>query len=87
VPDVTADRFVIADSWSARADEIMAARADLVIASVPYQTDSVAEILKSGTRFLGLAPKTLADIYRDIATIAGVSPVDAGASMRETAIA
>jgi len=30
----------------------------------------VTEILKAGVRFLGLAPKTLADIYVDIATIA-----------------
>ena len=29
------------------------------------------EILKAGIRFLGLAPKTLADIYTDIALIAG----------------
>src|ERR1700688_4813144 len=45
---------------------------DLVIAAVPFQEKAVAEILKSGVRFLGLAPKTLADIYTDIATIAGL---------------
>jgi len=49
-----------------------------VIASVPYQEQAVIQILKSGARFLGLTPKTLADIYTDIATIAGV----AGASQR-----
>src|SRR5216684_3188108 len=50
-PEVaTGARSIIADSWTAKADEI----------------------LKSGTRFLGLAPKTLADIYTDIATIAGM---------------
>jgi iron complex transport system substrate-binding protein len=32
----------------------------------------VTEILKSGARFLGLAPKTLADIYTDIVAIAGI---------------
>jgi len=42
-----------------------------VIASVPYQLEAVAEILKSGVRFLGLAPRSLADIYADIALIAG----------------
>jgi iron complex transport system substrate-binding protein len=31
----------------------------------------VAEILKAGVRFLGLAPKSLEDIYTDILTIAG----------------
>src|SRR5207237_3747660 len=61
--------------WTAKADEIRASRPDLVIAAVPYQEKAVAEILKSGARFLGVAPKTLADIYTDIATIAGVMGV------------
>jgi len=43
-----------------------------VIAAVPYQEKAVTEILRAGARFLGLAPKTLADIYTDIATIAGI---------------
>jgi len=65
-------RMVLADSWTAHADEIIAARPDLVIAAVPYQEKAVAEIMKAGARFLGLAPKTLADIYTDIASIAGL---------------
>src|ERR1700683_2183685 len=65
-------RIILADSWTADADQIIAAHPDLVIASVPYQEKAVIEILKSGTRFLGLAPKSLADIYTDIAVIAGV---------------
>ena len=65
-------RSIIADSWTAQSRQIMAARPDLVIAAVPYQEKAVVEILKAGIRFLGLAPKTLADIYTDIATIAGV---------------
>jgi iron complex transport system substrate-binding protein len=63
---------ILADSWSADAKEILAAQPDLVIAAVPYQEKSVIEILKNGTRFLGLAPRTLADIYTDIASIAGI---------------
>jgi iron complex transport system substrate-binding protein len=55
----------------------MAARPDLVIAAVPYQEKSVSEILKAAVRFLGLAPRTLADIYTDIATIAGVVEANA----------
>ena len=65
-------RTIIADSWTAQAEEIAAASPDLVIAAVPYQEKAVAEILKSGARFLGLAPKTLHDIYGDIAAISGV---------------
>src|SRR5438105_4200317 len=72
VPAMTAHPpLILADSWSANAEQIIAAKPDLVIASVPYQEKAVVEILKAGIRFLGLAPKTLADIYTDIATIAG----------------
>ena len=63
---------VISDSWTAQANQILASHPDLVIASVPYQLEAVAEILKAGIRFLGLAPKTLADIYTDIGAIAGM---------------
>ncbi|MGC2185910.1 MAG: ABC transporter substrate-binding protein [Terriglobales bacterium] len=65
------ERRIIADSWTAQSRQILAAHPDLVIAAVPYQETAVVEILKAGIRFLGLAPKTLADIYSDIATIAG----------------
>ena len=65
-------RVIVSDSWTAQRDQILAARPDLVLASVPYQLEAVAEILKAGVRFLGLAPRTLADIYTDIAAIAGV---------------
>jgi iron complex transport system substrate-binding protein len=72
VPEIAARAPVIlSDSWTADAAEILQATPDLVIASVPYQEKAVSEILKAGIRFLGLAPRTLADIYTDIATIAG----------------
>lgn len=73
---------IVADSWTADANEINAVQPDLVIAAVPFQEKAVAEILKAGGRFLGLAPKTLADIYTDIATIAGA----VGASDRGEAV-
>jgi len=72
VPEITErPRTILADSWTANAKQIIAAQPDLVIASVPYQEKAVIEILKSGTPFLGLAPKNLADVYADIAMIAG----------------
>jgi iron complex transport system substrate-binding protein len=72
-PEVAdASRVIVSDSWSAQSQQILAACPDLVLASVPYQLEAVAEILKAGVRFLGLAPRTLADIYADIAAIAGV---------------
>jgi iron complex transport system substrate-binding protein len=75
-------RVIVSDSWTAQAEQILAARPDLVIASVPYQLDAVGQILKAGVRFLGLAPRTLADVYTDIGAIAGVM----GASERASAV-
>src|SRR5260370_13223368 len=63
---------IVADSWTAKPAEILAARPDLVIASVPYQAEAVGEILKAGIMFLGLAPHSLHDIYADIAAIARI---------------
>jgi iron complex transport system substrate-binding protein len=67
-----AEVAIVADSWTAQAAQISQLRPDLVIASVPYQEKAIAEIMKCGSRFLGLAPKSLADIYADIALIAGI---------------
>ncbi len=73
---------IVADSWTSRASEILAAKPDLVIASVPYQEAAVVEILKAGIRFLGLAPRTLDDIYSDIALIsASVGAGERGAKV------
>jgi len=63
---------IVSDSWTANADQITKTSPDLVIAAVPYQEKAVAEILRSGARFLGLAPKTLMDVYTDIAVISGI---------------
>jgi iron complex transport system substrate-binding protein len=71
-PEAGQGRTLVDDSWTARTEEIVAVRPDLVIAAVPYQEKSVSAILRSGARFLGLAPQTLADIYTDIGTIAGM---------------
>lgn len=71
-PEVASGPRIVDDSWSADATEIASLHPDLVIAAVPYQEKSVAEILKAGARFLGLAPRNLHEIYVDIAAIAGV---------------
>ncbi|HTM88345.1 MAG TPA: ABC transporter substrate-binding protein [Terriglobales bacterium] len=89
LPGISQGRLVVADSWASKAAEILAAQPELVIASVPYQLESVGEILKSGIPFLGLAPKTLDDIYRDIGMIAGIvgrpeAGVELIASMQNT---
>jgi iron complex transport system substrate-binding protein len=66
------DLNIVADSWTADSEQIVAAQPDLVIAAVPVREKSLAEIMKSGARFLGLAPKALKDIYTDIAALAGI---------------
>jgi iron complex transport system substrate-binding protein len=63
---------ILHDSWTANTDEILAAKPDLVIASIPYRMESLAAILKSGLPVLTLAPHSLADIYKDIRLIAAV---------------
>lgn len=68
--------LIVEDSWSAKAEQILAAKPDLVIASVPYRLESVAEIIKAGIPFLGLAPRCLEDVYKDILTIARVMGSD-----------
>jgi iron complex transport system substrate-binding protein len=64
--------MIVQDSWTAKAEQIMAARPDLVIASVPYQIEALAEIMKCGVPFLGLSPKSLKDVFHDIAAIARI---------------
>jgi len=67
----TKPRVILADSWTANTEEIAAVHPDLVIAAVPFQEKAVSQILKAGARFLGLAPRTLGDIYTDIVVVAG----------------
>jgi len=85
VPGVAnGSRMIVSDSWTANQDQIVANKPDLVIAAVPYQEKAIGEILKAGARFLGLAPKTLANIYVDIATIAGaVGALERGETLIE----
>lgn len=63
---------IVEDSWSAKADQILKVRPDLVIASVPYRAESLAEIMKAGVPCLCLSPKSLGDVYADILHIARI---------------
>lgn len=70
-PEIAQTRCaIVEDSWTAKTAEILAAKPDLVLASVPYQLDSLAQIMKAGIPFLGFAPKCLADVFSNIAAIA-----------------
>lgn len=70
---------VIHDSWSTSAEELLAVRPEIVIASVPYRNESLAAILKAGFPVLALAPHSLADVEQDIRLIAAVARVPARA--------
>jgi iron complex transport system substrate-binding protein len=73
-PEISREKcLVVEDSWTAKAEQILAARPDLVIASVPYQIEALTEIMKCGIPFFGLAPKSLSDVYADIALIARIT--------------
>jgi iron complex transport system substrate-binding protein len=63
---------IVSDSWTAQAEQIREVHPDFVIASVPYQEKALIEVLKVGVPFLALAPKTLANIYSDIAAISRI---------------
>ena len=62
----------------------MAVRPDLVIASVPYRMESLAEIMKAGVPCLCLSPRSLEDVYTDILHIARIvsSVWQGGAELR-----
>ncbi len=64
--------MIVADSWTATSRQILECRPDLVIASVPYQVEAVAEIMRAGITFLGFAPHSLADIDSDIYRLASI---------------
>lgn len=75
---------IVEDSWSAKAEQILSLAPDLVLASVPYRMESLAEIMKAGVPCLCLSPKSLADVYSDILHIARIVASDrvGGAELR-----
>lgn len=77
-PEISKTRCaIVEDSWTAKADQILAVNPDLVMASVPYQVEALAEIMKCGIAFVGFAPKSLADVFADIAAIARIMGAEA----------
>lgn len=83
---------VVQDCWSfdragagdggGELERLLAARPDVVLASVPYRIESLAAILKAGVPVIALAPHSLAGIYADMTLIASVAGVaEAGAAL------
>jgi iron complex transport system substrate-binding protein len=60
----------VGDCWKMDIREVMHLRPTLLVGSVPFAPKTVEEILKQPVAFLALNPRTLADIYDDIRTLA-----------------
>jgi iron complex transport system substrate-binding protein len=63
----------LGDCWHVESvDEIVCLKPTLVIGSVPYKQETVAKLLQHPLNFLGLNPRTLADVYADIRLLGGI---------------
>lgn len=62
----------VGDCWKLDAAEVMRLRPTLIIGSVPFAVATVEKILSQPVAFLALNPRSLADIYADIRTLAGL---------------
>ena len=60
-------------------DELLALKPTLVIGSVPYKQETVAELLKQPLNFLAMNPRTLADIAKDILLLGRITECEAAA--------
>jgi iron complex transport system substrate-binding protein len=60
----------VGDCWKLNIREVMHHKPTLLIGSVPFAIETVEEILAEPVAFLGINPRTLADIDRDIRIIA-----------------
>lgn len=61
----------IGDCWRLESiEKIVRLHPTLIVGSVPFQTETVARILKIPAQFLALNPRSLADIESDIQTLA-----------------
>jgi iron complex transport system substrate-binding protein len=82
---------ILGDSWlfdkPGNLEALLAARPEVVIASVPYRMESLAAILKAGVPVLALAPHSLKDVYADIWLIASIASVGGNAIDPEPLIA
>jgi iron complex transport system substrate-binding protein len=60
----------VGDCWKMNIAEVMRLKPTLLIGSVPFATSTVEEILKQPVSLLAINPRSLADIEKDIRTLA-----------------
>jgi iron complex transport system substrate-binding protein len=56
----------VGDCWKLDIREVAALRPSLIVGSVPFRAEVVAELLKLPSAFVALNPRTLDDVYADI---------------------
>jgi iron complex transport system substrate-binding protein len=72
----------LGDCWHMDSvDTILHLNPTLVIGSVPYKQETVAELLEQPLNFLAMNPRTLADIAADIRLLGGVAGRQAAAEL------
>lgn len=59
----------VGDCWKLDIDKVLRLKPTLLIGSVPFATETVAQILKQPVAFLAIKPRTIANIYSDIRTL------------------
>src|SRR3989449_303572 len=64
----------LGDCWRLKSvNEVLRLKPTLVIGSVPYKKETVAELLAHPLNFLAMNPRTLADIESDIRLLGGIA--------------
>ncbi|MDQ7029529.1 MAG: ABC transporter substrate-binding protein [Ardenticatenia bacterium] len=71
--DQVAHLPVVPSTWAVRAADVLQFHPDLVIASVPFREQSLAELLKAGLHVLSLYPRDLASVYQTIRLLAALT--------------
>jgi iron complex transport system substrate-binding protein len=63
----------VGDCWKLDIGEVSALRPTLIIGSVPFRAEVVAELLKLPAAFVALNPRSLSDIFADIRRLGGMT--------------
>ncbi len=63
----------VGDCWKLNIHEVAALRPSIILGSVPFRPEVVAELLKLPATFIALNPRCLADIYADIRLLGGLT--------------
>jgi len=63
----------VGDCWKLNVGEVAALRPTLIVGSVPFRPEVVAELLKFPAAFVALNPRSLEDIYADVRRLGGLT--------------